>query len=258
MPAELNSVLGRRGEFLKGQTIADAVFFNPQAGHNFMLDSLGNGLYNIRNNSAQYTVGAASHVMELSIGGNKIGALIITCEIPVHTLTFDSNGGSPVADIQANHNTRIFAAPVTAKEGYRFLRWETDDNTTFLFGNISGTRVVRSITFTAIWQVNTYTVTFNSDGGTPVASATVNYNNTVEQPLNPTREGYTFAGWTLNSAAFDFSTAITGNITLTANWSKNAVNFIRIDQPTGTSVELSESMQFTATVNADALGDDII
>lgn len=64
----------------------------------------------------------------------------------------------------------------------------------------------------------TYTVTFDSDGGSAVTAQTVESGKTATKPADPTREGYTFKGWTLDGAAYDFATPVTGNITLKAKW----------------------------------------
>ena len=64
----------------------------------------------------------------------------------------------------------------------------------------------------------TYTVAFDSDGGTAVTAQTVESGKTATKPADPTKEGYTFKGWTLNGTAYDFNTAVTGNITLKATW----------------------------------------
>ena len=71
-----------------------------------------------------------------------------------------------------------------------------------------------------------YTVTFNSNGGSSVASQTVNYNEKATQPNNPTREGYTFVGWQLNGNTYDFNIVVNGNITLTAVWDKILKNIL--------------------------------
>ncbi len=63
-----------------------------------------------------------------------------------------------------------------------------------------------------------YTVTFDSNGGSKVLPATVYEHSTVTAPENPTRTGYTFGGWYKDDVVFDFSTPITENITLTAQW----------------------------------------
>lgn len=67
----------------------------------------------------------------------------------------------------------------------------------------------------------TYTITFDSNGGSLIASQTVEKNALATRPADPTRSGYTFIGWYTEANGgqkFDFNTAITGNITLYANW----------------------------------------
>ena len=66
-----------------------------------------------------------------------------------------------------------------------------------------------------------YTVSFDANGGSSVASQTVTEGSVATQPTNPTRSGYTFAGWTLNGSTYDFNSAVTSNITLVAKWTAN-------------------------------------
>ena len=68
-----------------------------------------------------------------------------------------------------------------------------------------------------------YQVSFDSDGGSPVASQTVAYNGTATKPdSDPTRDGYTFLGWYIGDNFFEFEeTPIIESITLTAKWEKN-------------------------------------
>lgn len=65
-----------------------------------------------------------------------------------------------------------------------------------------------------------YTVTFNSNGGSAVVSQTIEENGLVEEPNDPTNEGFTFVFWYLDSdsEAYDFTTPVTSDITLTAKW----------------------------------------
>ena len=67
-------------------------------------------------------------------------------------------------------------------------------------------------------QPETYTVTFDSAGGTAVPSQNVVSGETATEPIAPTREGFTFAGWYLGDTAYRFNTPVTGNITLVAHW----------------------------------------
>ena len=75
---------------------------------------------------------------------------------------------------------------------------------------------------------NTYTVTFDADGGSTVASQTVRYGATATEPTAPTKEAtattrYTFAGWYNGDTEFDFATPITDDITLKAKWNETAL-----------------------------------
>ena len=70
-------------------------------------------------------------------------------------------------------------------------------------------------------EVITFKVIFDSNGGSLVDVATVNEGEVINKPNDPTRDGYTFKNWTLDDKEYDFSTPITDNITLKANWEKN-------------------------------------
>ena len=67
----------------------------------------------------------------------------------------------------------------------------------------------------------TYTVTFNSNGGSSVGTQTIEEGGKATKPADPTRSGFTFAGWQLNGSAYNFNNAVTGNIILTAAWTQN-------------------------------------
>ncbi|WP_191018325.1 InlB B-repeat-containing protein [Treponema zioleckii] len=66
-----------------------------------------------------------------------------------------------------------------------------------------------------------YTVTFNSNGGSEVASQTVESGTLATRPEAPSRTGYTFSAWLCGEADFDFATKITADTTLTAKWTAN-------------------------------------
>ena len=72
------------------------------------------------------------------------------------------------------------------------------------------------------WNVLSHTVTFESNGGSAVASAAVLDGDPVAEPTAPTRTGYTFAGWFTDDTTFldqyDFSTPVTADVTLYAKW----------------------------------------
>ena len=83
------------------------------------------------------------------------------------------------------------------------------------------------MTVTAQYTINSYTVTFNTNGGTPVVAKTVNYGSKVAKPTpDPTKVGFTFDGWYSNSALtsrYDFNTAVASSFTLYAKWTPKPV-----------------------------------
>ena len=70
---------------------------------------------------------------------------------------------------------------------------------------------------------NYYTVTFDSNGGSAVTAQSIEAGQKATKPVNPTKDGYDFKGWTLNGSAYDFNTAVNGNITLVAIWEQQQV-----------------------------------
>ena len=75
-----------------------------------------------------------------------------------------------------------------------------------------------------------HTVAFNSAGGSAVASQRVANGGKAKQPANPTRSGYTFAGWYYGDVKWDFNRGVTANITLTAHWTKNSTPAPQVKQ----------------------------
>lgn len=104
--------------------------------------------------------------------------------------------------------------PADAQYTYTWSGW-ADSNGDILTGN--DFKVAGDATYFATWTkaLNVYTVTFS---GATVASQQVEYGKTVSKPADPTKEGYTFNGWYLADAVYDFATPVTGDITLTARW----------------------------------------
>ena len=137
-----------------------------------------------------------------------------------YTVTFNSYGGTPVPpaqEVEYGHTATKPADPTL--KGYTFAFWylgEDEQNATAYDFN---TPVTENITLTAKWNINKYTVAFNTDGGTPVPPAQeVEYGLTATEPAAPEKTGYTFDGWYLGDEKYDFSAAVEQNITLTAKW----------------------------------------
>ena len=131
-------------------------------------------------------------------------------QVNQYTITFDTAGGSEVAPITQDYGTTITAPANPTKTGYTFAGWDKTIPTTMPAGNM---------TITAQWQINQYTITFDTAGGSEVAPITQDYGTTITAPANPAKTGYTFAGWNKTIP----TTMPAGDMTITARWTENRV-----------------------------------
>ena len=129
-------------------------------------------------------------------------------EINRYTITFDTAGGSEIAPITQDYGTKITAPADPTREGYTFIGWGRD---------IPVTMPAENITVTAQWEINRYTITFDTAGGSEIAPITQDYGTNITAPANPTRKGYTFKGWDKEIP----ETMPAENITVKAQWEIN-------------------------------------
>lgn len=130
-----------------------------------------------------------------------------------YTITFDTAGGSEIAPITQDYGTVITAPEAPTREGYTFIGWDKE---------IPTTMPTENMTVTAQWEINRYTITFDTAGGSEIAPITQDYGTAITAPEAPTREGYTFMGWDTEIP----TTMPAENITLKARWKDN-------EKPTG-------------------------
>ena len=139
-----------------------------------------------------------------------------------YTVVFNSNGGSTVESQSVQENVNVVRPPDPLLEGHTFAGWYRDVALTN--GYDFNTAVTGNLTLYAKWvpnPVSGYMVIFNSNGGSSVDNQVVQDNQQVVRPADPIRSGFSFAGWysdSLLKAAYDFSTPVTGNVTLYAKW----------------------------------------
>ena len=135
-------------------------------------------------------------------------------KINKYTITFDTDGGSFIAPITEDYGTALSEPAAPTKTGYTFMGWDND---------FPQKMPAENVTLKAKWKINEYTVTFDSDGGTPVPSQTVKYGECAEKPdPAPEKFAYYVAAWVdENRNIYDFSTPVTGDITLKAAWMPN-------------------------------------
>jgi uncharacterized repeat protein (TIGR02543 family) len=150
----------------------------------------------------------------------------------IRLVSYDYNGGSGTTSLQVVSDGSYTTLPTpSARTGYTFNGWYTAASGGTYVGTSGGSYYVSStLTLYAQWTANTYTVSYNDNGGTgSPSSQTKTYNVTLTlSSTTPTRTGYTFTGWNTLSGgggtSYSAGGSYTGNsdLTLYAQWSLNA------------------------------------
>ena len=134
-----------------------------------------------------------------------------------YTVTFDSDGGSAVAPQTVTIGGKAQKPADPTKKGFTFDSWQTPQGAAFDFGS----PVEADITLKAKWTETTFTVSFETDGGSAVEKQTVEKGKTATNPTAPTKKGYSFAGWYSDKEckdSYDFTSPVTADLTLYAKW----------------------------------------
>ncbi len=141
---------------------------------------------------------------------------------PAHVVIFDSAPGSAVDAQTVADGGRAYEPQAPTYDGFTFVGWFTEGgDEAYDFS----TEVTEDLVLYAHWSKNgddasAHVVTFDSAGGSAVAEKIVGAGKCVQEPAAPTRSGYDFTGWTLSGELYDFSTPVTGDLTLVATWKK--------------------------------------
>ena len=130
-----------------------------------------------------------------------------------YTITFKPENGGEDIIITQDYGTAITAPANPTKTGYTFAGWDREIPTAMPAGDM---------TITARWTVNQYTITFKPENGGEDIIITQDYGTAITAPANPTKTGYTFAGWDR-----EIPTAMpAGDMTITALWNGNGISVI--------------------------------
>lgn len=176
-----------------------------------------------------------------------------------YTVTWDGNGGTPSKSSSSFHyNDALGTLPTATRTEYTFKGWSTSKTGTV---NVSTTtKVTANVTYYAVWTINSYTWTFDANGGTGDTTKTLNYNATLSTLPTASRastaaNNYTFAGWFDTDAStggtkLTTSTKCTGNKTWYARWTTTTRNYtVTWNGNGGTPSKSSSSFHYN-----DALG----
>ena len=145
-----------------------------------------------------------------------------------YTVTFNANGGSVSPNSKTvTYNSTYGTLPTPTRTGYTFNGWYTSSSGGTKISSSSKVTITSNQTLYAHWTINSYTVTFNANGGSVSPSSTkANYNTNITLPT-PTRANYKFDGWYTSSSGGTRvggggnSYKVTGNTTLYAHWTAN-------------------------------------
>lgn len=159
-------------------------------------------------------VGPGNATITVTISGTNISD---TCEVTVpardYTIKWIVDG---IETAQTVTEQTVIAQPENPeKEGYTFIGWTPE---------VPDTMPAKNLEFTAVWQVNKYTVTFDTAGGTAIAPITLEYGASITPPAPPSLDGYVFKNWSPSIP----DTMPASDITVTAVYEKLFVSEINI------------------------------
>ncbi len=167
-----------------------------------------------------------------------------------HTISFDAGDGSPVDPIVGPVSAVVTEPNAPVMTGYSFQYW-TLNGEKYSFTTIPA----ENITLKAVWKVNQYTISFNSDGGSDISKITQDYGSSVTAPKGSVKTGYSFQYWTLNGEKYTFTTIPAENITLKAVWKVNQYT-ITFDTQGGSVIpSITQDYGTAITMPADPIKD---
>lgn len=218
----------------------------------FETDAKTSGTLKISRGHSSKSVTIKATVSGTTVNGHTgvtAGSKSVSHEISIraldsYTIKYNFNGGEGTCDNQ----TKWYGETLTLREGgqltrsgYKIVSWNTTSSGSGTSYQLGGSYTKNAgDTLYAIWEPRTYTISFNSNGGSSISTTIkVIYNSTYGNMPTPTRTGYTFAGWYTSSTGGTKITSLTkvtiaGNDTLYAHWTINSYTLTY--QPTGGTV----------------------
>lgn len=147
-----------------------------------------------------------------------------------YTINFDANGGSvSPSSMTVTYSSTYGSLPTPTKKGYTFNGWYTSPSGGIQISSSNKVTVATSQTLYAQWSVNTYTLTYDANGGSvSVASKNVAYGSSYGTLPDPKRDYYTFNGWyTAANGGTKVSSSTTigaGDTKIYAQWTLNPLS----------------------------------
>ena len=188
-----------------------------------------------------------------------------------YAIEYDVKGGTgTIANQRKVHGTNITlnSGSSLSKKGYTFKGWDTSETATkVVYAGGASYTTNQSVKLYAVWQINTYKITYNLNGGSleqgKTNPTTYNINTatiTLKNPTNISKPGYNFTGWTGSngttpSKSVTIAKGSTGNKTYTANWEEKTTTYTvehYKENLDGTYTKAtSDTQQLTAGINTE-------
>ena len=213
------------------------------------------------------TIYLNSEVIITTGEGTEDSPYCVTYTPDSYIVTYNANGGNESNQMQSvkYEDTWTTKGKIFTKKGYTQVGWNTKADGSGTSYSLNGTQSAKksdNITLYAVWQANTYTITYNANGGSGAPSSqTYTYKeggNIYLSSTTPTRTGYTFLGWSLSSSATSASysagqwwgTHNNINCTLYAVWGKKPGPTITYSPSESRKIQSGTKLTLTCTDNS--------
>ena len=153
-----------------------------------------------------------------------------------YIVSFNSNGGSAVADQEIVHGGKALKPADPTKDGCDFVEWCSDAELTTEYD--FDIAVTSDKQLYAKWKDKKYTVSFNSNGGSAVSDQEVVHNGKVVKPADPVKEGHDFVKWCTDAGLtteYNFNSNVINGFTLYAQW-KDSQYTVHFETYGGTAI----------------------
>lgn len=178
-----------------------------------------------------------------------------------YTVSYDANGGgnTPASQTKTENVTLILTSTIPTRYGYTFKGWATSSSaTSAIYQAGSSYTANEGVTLYAVWEINTYTVSFNANGGTnaPNSQKKTHGQNLILTVAIPTRANHVFLGWATDSSATSIAYApgatytAEEDVTLYAVWQERNYDF-SVSDLTVTPDEIEQYGKVTVKFRVD-------
>lgn len=173
--------------------------------------------------------------------GEESTSITLYIKYAANTYTIKYNGLEETTSFTYDSTNTKITSNIPTKTGYTFTNWNTRNDgsgISYKSNDLITNDIINylgednAITLYPQYNINSYIVNFDTDGGSNINSINVVYNGTITKPDDPNKDGYTFAGWYLDGKEFNFETKKmpANDLTLKAEWTENTINIEFYDE----------------------------